>query len=58
MNGQDIHCPSCGDLVLENVSHGEMRDKSAGRACPNYCGWIAPEVDGEDMIVRVGIYSY
>lgn len=52
---QDIHCPSCGEVRFEDVIYP---DDVSGTACPNGCGWIEPETDGDALVVRVGIASY
>lgn len=55
---ETIHCPMCGKAMYEIDVTDEDEIEDAGRACPNKCGWISVEQQGEELAVKVGIASY
>lgn len=53
-----VHCPLCGyEMFTIDYDAPEEFDEKGG-ACPNKCGWISVEQQGEDLAVKVGICSY
>ncbi len=52
----DIHCPMCGEMIYQNVTVNDF--DTLGRNCPNYCGWIEPEMQGEDLHIKVCPTTY
>ena len=55
---QTIYCPTCGDEMFEIDYDDPSTLNEVGRACPNKCGWITVEQQGEELAVKVGIASY
>lgn len=55
---QEIFCPTCGEEMFTIDFDEPETIEDAGRACPNQCGWIHVEQQGEDLAVLVGVCSY
>lgn len=55
---ETIHCPMCGlDMFTVDFDDPESLENE-GRACPNQCGWISVEQQGEDLAVMVSPCTY
>lgn len=50
----DIYCPTCGAKLYNAGENTE----DIGMNCPNGCGWIAAELQGEDLAVKVCPTTY
>ena len=55
---ETIHCPTCGEEMYEIDVEDPESFEDEGAACPNKCGWISVEQQGEALAVKVGICSY
>lgn len=55
---EEIHCPLCGDKMFEVDMDDSSTIENAGKACPNKCGWITVEIQGESLAVLSSPCTY
>ena len=55
---QTVYCPTCGNEMF-NIDYDDPSSlDDVGRACPNECGWISVEQQGENLAVVISPCTY